>query len=69
MFDHATLPRRFVPTFSETLSQWVVYDAEDGHETPCTDQGTAVDHAGLCEGARRLGLRKHRRLANLWEVA
>lgn len=69
MFDHASLPRRFVPTFSETLKQWVVFDAEDGHETPCDNRTVAIDYSAICEAARRLKLMKCRRLANLWEIA
>lgn len=69
MYDHATLPRRFVPAFSQTLKQWVVFDAVDGHETPCENRAVATDYAALCEAARRLALMKVSRLANLWEVA
>ncbi len=69
--DHAKQPKRFIPHFSGVLNQWVVHDAEDGHETPCKDQAAAVDRAALCEGAWRLknAKRSRRRIAPLWEVA
>jgi len=69
MIDHATTTKRFVPHFSKHRDAWVVLDRSDGHETPCEDEGAAVELASMCEGARRLTWRRTRRFIPLWEIA